>query len=451
MVGYFLTPDEHKNKTLFVSSIIFYFIGEPVYVFLLLFSILIDYYHSSIIDVHYGKRKAKITLISSIVMNVGLLSFFKYSDFILQNINSLLSTDIPLLKIPLPIGISFFTFQTMSYTIDVYRGKAKAQKSFLGLGTYVSLFPQLIAGPIVRYQDVSSDLLQRQHSFEKVYYGLTRFMVGLSKKVIFANSFGILANEIIEATQPDVLLYWLSAAAYMLQIYYDFSGYSDMAIGLGSIFGFQFPENFRYPYSAGSITEFWRRWHITLGQWFRDYVYVPLGGSRNGSLKTGFNLLVVWGLTGLWHGASWNFIIWGIGFAVILGLEKAVILRILEKMPRSFRHFYVIILVMLSFVVFRFDDLKIVLSVYQGMFGFLDIPAFSHESLYHLKSYIILFIIGGIGATPIIAHNITKTIKHMKGAKWLVVLEAAGLGFLYLLSASYLVDDSFNPFLYFRF
>ncbi|HAE41756.1 MAG TPA: transcriptional regulator, partial [Clostridiales bacterium] len=262
MVGYFLTPDQHKNKTLFASSIVFYFIGEPIYVFLLLLSILIDYYHSCVIDAHYGKRKAKIALISSIVMNVGLLSFFKYSDFILQTINSLLSTDIPLLKIPLPIGISFFTFQTMNYTIDVYRGKAKAQKSFLGLGTYVSLFPQLIAGPIVRYEDVSSDLLNRKHSFEKVYGGIVRFIIGLSKKVIFANSFGVLANEVIGTAQPDVLLYWLTAVAYMLQIYYDFSGYSDMAIGLGSIFGFQFPENFRYPYIADSITDFWRRWHI---------------------------------------------------------------------------------------------------------------------------------------------------------------------------------------------
>lgn len=451
MVGYFLTPAPHKNKALFASSIFFYFIGEPVYVFLLLFSILIDYCHSRVIDANFGKRKAKIALLSSIVMNVGLLAFFKYSDFVLQNINSLFSTEIPLLKIPLPIGISFFTFQTMSYTIDVYRGKAKIQKSFLGLGTYVSLFPQLIAGPIVRYESISSDLSQRQHSFEKVYYGLARFIIGLSKKVIFANSFGVLANEISGAAQLDVLQYWLSGAAYMLQIYYDFSGYSDMAIGLGSIFGFQFPENFRHPYSAESITDFWRRWHITLGQWFRDYVYIPLGGNRKGSFKTAFNLLIVWALTGLWHGASWNFVFWGIGFAIILGMEKKFILKILEKMPRCVRHFYVIILVMLSFVMFRFDDLEMVSNAYSGMFGLLHIPFFSYESMYHLKSYGILFLMGGIGATPIVAHMIPKFITHMKGAKWLGVLEAAALGFLYLLSTSYLVDSSFNPFLYFRF
>jgi alginate O-acetyltransferase complex protein AlgI len=451
MVGYFLTPDSHKNKTLFASSLIFYFFGEPIYIGLLLFSIMIDYFHSRIIDHHFGSKKATTALMSSIILNVGLLSIFKYSDFIIQNTNKWFSTEIPLLDIPLPIGISFFTFQTMSYTIDVYRGHAKAQTSFLGLGTYVSLFPQLIAGPIVRYRTISKDLIQRQHNFDKGFYGITRFIIGLSKKVILANSFAVLANEQLAASQPDVLLYWLSGAAYMLQIYYDFSGYSDMAIGLGSIFGFRFPENFNYPYSAGSITEFWRRWHMTLGQWFRDYVYIPLGGNQKSPLRTLFNLFIVWALTGLWHGASWNYVLWGTGFAVILGLEKKYLLNLLAKFPKGLGHIYVVMVMLLSFVLFRFEDLSVVSRVYQGMFGLSNLTLMSQESLYLLKSYKVVLVLGIIGSTPMVANITCLFTNQMKGAKWIGIVEVASLFFLFLLSTSYLVDGSFNPFLYFRF
>jgi alginate O-acetyltransferase complex protein AlgI len=451
MVGYFLTPRPCKNAVLFIFSLIFYFVGEPVFVFLLLVSIGIDYFHSKVIERHFQQKKAKIALVSSILLNVGLLSFFKYSDFIINNLNSMFSLSIPLLNIPLPIGISFFTFQTMSYTIDVYRGEAKAQKSFLNIGTYIALFPQLIAGPIVKYKTISKELTERKHNFENAYVGLSRFIVGLAKKVILANSFGLLANKIDITTDPSVLYYWMTSLAYMLQIYYDFSGYSDMAIGLGKFLGFNFLENFNYPYISKSITEFWRRWHISLGQWFRDYAYIPLGGNRAGKFRTYINIFVVWGLTGLWHGASWNFVLWGLFFALILSIEKTFIQNKNNSIPNMLGHAYTLFIVLLSFVLFRYESLGTVLVTYKSMFGITNIPITSYESIYYLKSYFVLFAIGIIGATPLVKNYFSKLLNNMKGKKLINVLEPAYLIFVFLLSTSYLVDGSFNPFLYFRF
>ena len=357
MALYFVTPQKFKNAYLLIASLFFYFYGEPIYVSLLIFSSIVDWCHGLYIEANRGTKKAKLALVSSIIINLGLLGFFKYWDFLIGTVNSIFGTSLPLMEIPLPIGISFFTFQTMSYTIDVYRGKAHAQKNFSTFATYVCLFPQLIAGPIVRYTDVESELKDRATSVSCVSEGIIRFCVGLSKKVLIANLFGEVCTIFRGLDEPSVLFYWMYAIAFPLQVYFDFSGYSDMAIGLGKMFGFSFPENFNYPFISRTVTEFWRRWHITLGGWFRDYLYIPLGGNRVSGIKWVRNIAIVWLATGIWHGAAWNFALWGLFFGIVLIAEKLWLLKRLEKTPKWIGHFYTLNLVVLSFVIFNGDGL----------------------------------------------------------------------------------------------
>ncbi len=444
---YFAVPNKFKNTVLLVGSLLFYFYGEPKYVLLLLFSSIADYINSLIIDHYRGRKIAKVALIASIAINLSLLGFFKYADFFIANINGLFGSNIGLLRLALPIGISFYTFQTMSYTIDVYRGDVKPQKNPFDFATYVALFPQLIAGPIVRYQTIAEEIETRSHSMDKVAYGAKRFVIGLSKKVLIANSLGELNVLAMGTKQNSVLFYWLGAIAFALQIYFDFSGYSDMAIGLGRIFGFHFLENFNYPYISKSITEFWNRWHMSLGSWFKDYVYIPLGGNRVSKAKWYRNIFIVWFLTGFWHGASWNFVVWGLYFGLILVIEKMFLKKFLDKIPTFFNHAYVLFLVLISFVIFNIDNMAEILIYLKGMFGILDIPAWNLESVYYLKSYAVTMIMAVIGATPLIKNIFIKYKENQLGA----LLEPMAYVFLLLITTGYLVGSSFNPFLYFRF
>ena len=395
-----------------------------------------------IIDNNRGNIKSKLALISSIVVNLSLLTFFKYSDFLISIYNNISNNNLPLLNLALPIGISFYTFQTMSYSIDVYKNEAPVQKNIISLATYVTLFPQLVAGPIVRYSDITKDLNNRKHTFDKFYDGTCRFIVGLSKKVLLANNFGIIWFNIKNLSYDSLSMgtAWLGIICFTLQIYFDFSGYSDMAIGLGKFFGFEFLENFNYPYVSKSITEFWRRWHISLGIWFRDYVYIPLGGNRCNKSRLLFNILVVWFLTGLWHGASFNFIIWGLYFGVILIVEKLFLLEILKSIPNIFGHLYVIILVLISFVLFDITELNSVFDYYKAMFNFNN-TLFDSTFYYYLIPNISLLIIGILASTPIFKNIFEKYTL----LKFIVLM--MGL----ILSTSFLVDSTFNPFLYFRF
>lgn len=444
---YFTVPNKFKNTVLLAGSMLFYFYGEPRYVFLLLFSSVADYVNSLIIDKHRDTKIAKAALVASIAINLSLLGFFKYSDFFISNINAAFGADIGLLRLALPIGISFYTFQTMSYTIDVYRGDVKPQKNIFDFATYVALFPQLIAGPIVRYKTIAEEIESRTHSISNFAYGAKRFVIGLSKKVLIANSLGELNVLAMSTKQNSVLFYWVGAIAFALQIYFDFSGYSDMAIGLGRIFGFHFLENFNYPYISKSITEFWNRWHMSLGSWFKDYVYIPLGGNRVSKAKWYRNIFIVWFLTGFWHGASWNFIAWGLYFGLILVLEKMFLKKFLDKIPAFFNHVYVLFLVLISFVIFNIDNMPGILIYLKGMFGFLDIPVWNAESVYYLKSYGVTMIMAVIGATPLMKNLFTKYNSDKVGT----FLEPIAYVFLLLITTGYLVDSSFNPFLYFRF
>ena len=395
-----------------------------------------------IIDNNRGNIKSKLALISSIVVNLSLLTFFKYSDFLISIYNNISNNNLPLLNLALPIGISFYTFQTMSYSIDVYKNEAPVQKNIISLATYVTLFPQLVAGPIVRYSDIAKDLNNRKHTFDKFYDGTCRFIVGLSKKVLLANNFGIIWFNIKSLSYDSLSMgtAWLGIICFTLQIYFDFSGYSDMAIGLGKFFGFEFLENFNYPYVSKSITEFWRRWHISLGIWFRDYVYIPLGGNRCNKSRFLFNILVVWFLTGLWHGASFNFIIWGLYFGIILIVEKLFLLEILKSIPNIFSHLYVIILVLISFVLFDITELNSVFDYYKAMFNFNN-TLFDSTFYYYLIPNIVLLIIGILASTPIFK-NIFEEYTLLK-----FIVLMMGL----ILSTSFLVDSTFNPFLYFKF
>ncbi|OJV64397.1 MAG: transcriptional regulator [Clostridiales bacterium 38-18] len=466
MAFYLLTPKRFKNITLLLVSLLFYFLGEPVYTLLLVFSSVSDYLHSLYIEKHRGEKKAKYALISSIVINLGALGFFKYIDFFITIINQILKVQIPVLGVPLPIGISFFTFQTMSYTIDVYRGEVKAERSFLSLATFVCLFPQLIAGPIVRYSDIASELKHRVTDLSKTAEGVQRFVIGLSKKVLLANGFGEFCILYRGAEQPSVLFHWMYAIAFTMQIYFDFSGYSDMAIGMGKMLGFTFPENFNYPYVSKSITEFWRRWHMSLSKWFRDYVYIPLGGNRVTKVKWIRNIMTVWLLTGLWHGAALNFVVWGGFFGTLLLLEKFIYGRQLERLPAIVKHIYVMFLVTVSFVIFNADTMRIAMSDLAGMFGISDLqyglPLITNESLYYFKSYGLLFVFGFVGATPLVKNVVLqfkalsgKTSKSttlaFSGFLSLFMIESVGSIVLLLISTANLISGSFNPFLYFRF
>ena len=448
---YFITPKRGKNFVLLLASLFFYFYGEPIYVFLMIGSSLSAYIHGLLIHRFRGKPLSKIFLWSSVITSLALLGFFKYSDFFLENLNALTGLEFRLLGLALPIGISFYTFQTLSYTVDVYRGDAAVQKNFIHLATYVALFPQLIAGPIVRYTTVEEDLTSRTHSLENFSAGISRFLIGLGKKVLIANQLGELCDIFRQSTDQSVLFYWLYAIGFSLHIYFDFSGYSDMAIGLGKVFGFRFLENFNYPFISASISEFWRRWHMSLGSWFRDYVYIPLGGNRVAKGKWLRNILVVWLLTGLWHGASWNFVIWGLFFALFLMVEKFYLGKKLDKAPKAFRHIYVLFLVMISFVIFNAKDMTQAFSDIGGLFGVGGIPLVSREALYQLRSFFVIFLIAIVGATPGPKQIIARIKAHPAGSNALNVLEPVFLAALLLSVTAYLVDGSFNPFLYFRF
>ena len=394
-----------------------------------------------------GARKGqKSPLISSIAVNLALLGFFKYADFLISTVNGLLHTSIPLLKVPLPIGISFFTFQTMSYTIDVYRGRVHAQKNLVTMGTFVCLFPQLVAGPIVRYSDIALELEQRSTTLDEVSAGARRFVVGLAKKVLVANAMGELCGLYRSAGEQTTLFALLYAAAFTIQIYYDFSGYSDMAIGLGLLFGFHFPENFNYPYLSRSVSEFWRRWHMTLGGWFRDYVYIPLGGNRVPRLLYIRNIFVVWALTGLWHGAAWNFVVWGLLFGVLLTAEKLFLDKWLQKCGRILPHVYVMAVVVLSFVLFNASSMQGALADIAAVLGLTGAPFAGTLSLYYLKSYAVLLAVSVVGCTP---WPKKLALALPEGVR--TVLEPVAMAVLLLLVTAYLVDGSFNPFLYFRF
>ena len=448
---YFLVPKQFKNLILLISSMFFYFYGEPKCIVLMIVSITSGYLHGLWIDKSREKKHAKIPMVSSIVVSIGMLVYFKYFDFLIVNINSFFSLSISPLKLVLPIGISFYTFQILSYTIDVYKDEAKVQKNILNFATYVSLFPQLIAGPIVRYTTVEEELSKRSHSIEKTAYGIHRFVIGLSKKILLANTLGELVKIFASVNEKTVMFYWMSAMAFTLQIYYDFSGYSDMAIGLGKIFGFNFLENFNYPYISKSITEFWRRWHISLGTWFRDYVYIPMGGNRVNKIRWVWNILVVWFLTGLWHGAQWNFIIWGIYFAVFLIIEKCFLKEILERLPAFISHLYVIFFIIISFVIFNANGLGDVKKSLMGMFGFLDIPMWNLEAIYYFKSYGTALLIGCIASTPFASIFIAKLKTRKYTGLIMDLLHPFVIILLLLIITGYLIDGSFNPFLYFRF
>lgn len=455
MILYFAAPRRMKNVILFLGSLVFYAWGEPVYVLLMLFSTLSDYLHGRLIDAYRGKTAARALLISSIVINLGILGFFKYSDFLIGTVNQLLGSSIPLLDLPLPIGISFYTFQTMSYTIDCYRGEAKVQKNLLDFGVYVTMFPQLIAGPIVKYRDVQEQLHQRKPDITAIRYGCCRFVVGLSKKVLLANNLGLLWTEISGSSPArlTVLGAWLGALAFAFQIYFDFSGYSDMAIGLGAILGFHFPENFRYPYVARSVTDFWRRWHISLSSWFREYVYIPLGGNRRGLPRQLLNILIVWMLTGIWHGAGWNFLLWGLWFALWLIVEKLVLGRVLRVLPAMFGRVYTWLVVVVSWVFFAIESGSGAWEYLRVMFGQGTAGSYDDPTLFILLEYRVLLVFAAVAATPLF-HMLAEALRRAAGSVAVAtrrVLEKLIPALLFLASVAYIVEASYNPFLYFRF
>lgn len=447
IILYFILPKKMRNVVLLIASIVFYYYGEPKYIYLMLAEILVAYIGAILID----KYKKKSIFAVTIAIHIILLCIFKYTDFIIGNINAVFKSHISLLNLALPIGISFYTFQILSYVIDVYRGKVKVQKNILKLATYVMLFPQLIAGPIVRYETVEDELDNRKCDSEKFAYGVRRFTIGLAKKVLIANLLGELCNKFTMSTEKSILFYWIFAISYMLQIYFDFSAYSDMAIGLGRMFGFHFLENFDYPYISKSITEFWRRWHISLSSWFRDYVYIPLGGNRKGLAKQIRNILVVWMLTGIWHGASWNFVIWGLLFGVLLIIEKVFLGKYLEKAPNFLRRLYVLFIVMISFVIFNASSMKEAITTVVGLFGANGEVFVNSYTLYYLKSYLVTIIIAIIGATPLLKNVIERISQKEQLKKVVNILEPVCIVVLLFVATAYIVDNSYNPFLYFRF
>ncbi len=445
IICYFLVPRQLKNTVLLLFSLVFYAWGEPKYVLLMLATIGLFYGCGIAIGKAQTKPFKTFWLWVSVAVGVGLLAVFKYADFFVESFNAVTGLGIPLLRLALPIGISFYTFQSLSYTIDVYRGNVPVQKNIISFGAYVTLFPQLIAGPIVRYADVNRELDSRTHSWADICLGLRRFVMGLAKKILIADQFALLIKLFRQSAEPSVLFYWMYALAFMLNIYFDFSGYSDMAIGLGRVFGFRFVENFNYPYISKSVTEFWRRWHISLGSWFRDYVYIPMGGNRVRKGRWVLNILTVWMLTGLWHGAAWNFVLWGLLFAVLLLLEKWI--PALQKLPGLLRHGYVLLLICISFVLFNAESLSQAGQDLGSMFGFGGLPAVTGETLYYLQSFGLLFVAGVVGATPIVKKTALRLSETTVGS----VLEILLLIALLLVCTAYLVDGSFSPFLYFRF
>ena len=446
LVLYFAVPFRFKNAVLLAFSLVFYGWGEPVYLILMTLSILLGWVFGLLIGKYRGTGTAKVFLALSAVTSLGLLGWFKYADFAVENLNALgLSLALP--KVALPIGISFYTFQILSYTIDVYRGDTESQKSPVNFGAYVSMFPQLIAGPIVRYSDVAKQLEHREHSVEKASLGVRRFVIGLAKKVLIANQLGQLTELYRASTQPSLLFAWMYAVAFALQIYFDFSGYSDMAIGLGKIFGFDLLENFNYPFISRSISEFWRRWHRSLGGWFRDYVYIPLGGNRVKPLRYVCNVLAVWALTGLWHGAAWNFVLWGLLFAALLTAEKFLLGNFMKKLPGWLVRVPVLVILLMSFVLFNASSMAQAGSDLARMVGLSGQPVVTAESLYYLRSYGLLLVMAMVGATPLFRNLALRAEK----SKLFAVAEPVVLCALLLAVTAFLVGGSFNPFLYFRF
>lgn len=451
LIVYYLTPKKFKNTVLFLSGIVFYMWGEPIYVVVMLSSTLFDYVAGRIMNKYdHSEKIRKAVLLCSIIVNIGLLSYFKYTNFLVSNINDLVNSTIPIREVILPIGISFYTFQSMSYTIDLYKRKIPVQKNFINFGAYVGMYPQLVAGPIVLYDDVRKELEDRKVGIDDFSDGIVIFIRGLAKKVLIANNIAVLWNTIkaMPIESLNVTMAWMGILAFTFQIFFDFSGYSEMAIGLGRMMGFKFPQNFDYPYISRSISEFWRRWHMTLGFWFREYVYIPLGGNRKGLPRTIVNLLIVWGLTGLWHGASWNFVLWGAYFGILIILERLFLGNILKKLS-WFSTLYTFVMVVIGWVMFEFESISDIVSYLSAMFGLNGQGFVDNQSIYYLKSYILVFIICIILSTTVIK-NISKWFTEKAKLISTVVFPVVSIC-LFILSIAYLVDATFNPFLYFRF
>lgn len=452
LIVYYLSPRSLKNLVLLIASLVFYAWGEPAYIFLMLFTTIIDFFAGLLINKHKkNKKRARFILIVTIGINLFILGYFKYYGFLIMNINSIFNINIPINDIPLPIGISFYTFQTLSYIIDVYLEKVKVQKKLLSFSLYVTMFPQLVAGPIVKYSDIARELTNRKENLEMFGEGAERFIFGLGKKVLIANNVGLLWTSIQRSDLGNlsILTSWIGILAYTLQIYFDFSGYSDMAIGLGKMFGFNFCENFNYPYISKNITEFWRRWHISLGSWFREYVYIPLGGNRRGLKIQLRNIFIVWFLTGIWHGASWNFIIWGIYYGILLLIEKVILLKLLKKVPNFLSHIYTMVVVMVGWVFFANDNLKIGIDYIKIMFGIGNNSFVNGTSIYYISTSLIILVLAILCSTPIM-YRVFRKIKYNMGVKGILI--ANSLQFIILiLSIAYIVTSTYNPFLYFRF
>lgn len=448
LILYYLVPRKLKNTVLLIISLVFYAWGEPKLVILMILTILADYVAGLLINKFSdNKRASKLILVLSLVVNLGLLGVFKYADFVIDSINVFVGGKLNLLGIALPIGISFYTFQALSYVIDVYKKIVPVEKNVLNFATYVTLFPQLIAGPIVQYKTVANELSERNETVAMFSDGIWRFSIGLAKKVLIANQIGAVWTEI--SGSPELMTTgeaWIGALAFTFQIYFDFSGYSDMAIGLGKMFGFTFLENFEHPYISKSITEFWRRWHISLGTWFKEYVYIPLGGNRRGLPRQIFNILVVWMLTGLWHGASWNFVIWGVYFGLILVFEKAFLLKLFEKIPSFFAHLYSLLLIIFGWVIFECGTASEILNFFKSMFG-IGVPLWSRETTYIFSNTIVLFVLAAVCSTTAGKWLNAKLSVRFKSGYW----KCAAVAVLLCLSVIFLAGDSYNPFLYFRF
>ena len=449
---YYLLPKKARNLFLLIASLIFYAWGEPKYVLLMMFSIAVNYIFGLLMEKNRSSAKRmKLMLVLSVVIDIGLLCFFKYTDFVIANLNQAFNAGFDLLHLALPIGISFYTFQAMSYTIDVYRGDVKVQRNIIDFGMYITMFPQLIAGPIVRYSDIEGQIKDREVDAKSFSEGISRFAVGLGKKVLLANQIGALWSTIYaQGGNTSALMAWLGAIAFTFQIYFDFSGYSDMAIGLGRMFGFSFPENFRYPYESVSVTDFWRRWHITLSTWFKEYLYIPLGGNRKGKSRQIFNLFVVWTLTGFWHGAGWNFIMWGLYYFVFLVIEKLFLLKALDRVPKFLQHIYALFVIVMGWVIFACDDVSVLLPYVGSMFGANGLVG--GMDVYYLTTRAVLLLIGCIASTELPKKLVLAAGKklHM-GEKTAFAVKALFTLLLIALSMVFLIGDSYNPFLYFRF
>lgn len=455
LILYYLSSDKFKNTTLLFVSLLFYAWGEPKYVFLMIGSIITNYIFGIKITSN-NNRENKFWLIISVIFNISLLIIFKYSNFLVDSINALFNTNLNILEVSLPLGISFFTFQTMSYVIDVYRNEAKVQENIFDLALYISLFPQLVAGPIVRYQTVDYQINKRSHTINKFADGIERFIVGLGKKVIFSNQLGLIADNVFasQVTNLSTLEAWLGIICYTLQIYFDFSGYSDMAVGLGKMFGFDFLENFNYPYISQSVSEFWRRWHISLGSWFRDYVYIPLGGNRVSSIKQYRNLFVVWLLTGIWHGADWSFMIWGLYYGILIAIEKAFLGELLKKLPKIYRHIYLIFLVMIGWVFFRAENIGQAFEFIKVLSGLSSNKLYDISFINYINEFGYIIILAIVFVTPILPK--IKSLIRLKHEKliendFVYMFKSLSLISLMFIVVVILINSTYNPFLYFRF